>query len=608
MERVLTSSDTIAELQTLGSKIALKRASVPFVVPYNDGGSVSLGGYSFSVPQCHSAEEFTEEFNKNTIVKAKWNGSRWTVRPKKNIYGVSGSLINTYEDQYGNKRRLEFRDSKYWLVDEKSLNLSVDYFYWKAGQLIDTSQYKPITSVNAITKVQFENSVALSGTQLTFGKQNVSASDAQYISLDKKLSIGGDEQHEKISLDFGDYYVSEQGFPGRFILELQGLGEGFIMQSCVISIVKKHIDVPMFAFRIRAGQLLDLVNCTKTIEIPAKTQKLFIEQIANQISVWSDDGLTVVKILQGNVNVQSDCRLCLSAIAPIEFPTPKFQTIKALTNTKGSLCFGMKAADSTNSPVYTIFESNLFKIDVQTGILLVNGVSTGITISTLVTYVVSASFVDTEIEVSVLNLALNSVVQYASTAAEGTFVSQSSYSSNFASTAATGFELCGLIMVYDNSDEIEQNILHEIIQCWSGREQDLGEFDGTDFQHGNASWIADKLTIAGIVYTRIVPKLNSELRQLFGVKAEISDALEGVGYENRIAQTLVRAVGIGVRGFSGNVIFSGKTDHGKIECEPEWFSFIFPGHCVLIPSYIDAQNGVEKQFDSHESSYTILLK
>ena len=605
MERVLTSTNSIAEIKAFGSKIALKRASVPFIVPYNDGGSVSLGNYSFSVPQCHSAEEFTEEFNKNTIVKAKWNGNRWIVRPKKNIYGASGSLINTYEDQHGNQRRLEFRDSKYWLTDEKSLDLSADYFYWKAGQLIDNSDYKTITSVNAITKVQFENSVALSGTQLTFGKQNINASDAEYISLDQKLSIGGDEQHEKISLDFGDYYVSEQGFPGRFIMELQGLGEGFIMQSCVISIVKKHIDVPMFSFRIRAGQLLDLVNCTKTVEIPAKTQKLFIEQIANQISVWSDDGVAVVKILQGDVNVQSDCRLCLSAIAPVEFPTPKFQTIKALTNTKGSLCFGMKAA---NASVYTIFESNLFKIEVQANVLLVNGVSTGITIGSLVTYVVSASFIDTEIEVSVLNLAINSVVQYASTAAEGTFVSQSSYSSNFASTVAAGFELCGLIMVYDNSDEIEQNILHEIIQCWSGREQDLGEFDGTDFQNGNASWIADKLTVAGIEYTRIVPKLNSELSRLFGVEAEISDALEGVGYVNRIAQTLVRAVGIGVRGFSGNVIFSGKTDHGKIECEPEWFSFIFPGHCVLIPSYIDAQNGVEKQFDSHESSYTILLK
>ncbi len=605
MERVLNSTDSIAELQATGTKIALKRASVPYMVPYNNGGKVSLGEYSFSVPQCHSADEFAQEFNKNSIVKAQFNGTHWKVRPKKNIYGVSGSLINTYEDQHGNQRRLEFRDSKYWLVDEKSLDLSVDYFYWKAGQLIDTSEYKPITSVNAITKVRFENTVALSGTQLTFGGVNTSASDAQYISLDHKLSIGGEEQHETITLDTGDHYVSEQGFPGRFILKLHGLGEGFIMQSCVISVIKKHIDVPMFSFRIRAGQLIDLVNCTKNVEIPAKTQKLFIEQMSNQISVWSDDGVSLVKIIQGDVDVQSDCRLCLSALAPIEFPTPQYQTIKALANTKGSLCFGMKAA---NSNVYTIFESNLFKIVVQADILLVNGVSTGITISTLVTYVVSASFVDTQIEASVLNLALGSVAQYASTAAEGSFVSQSSYSSNFASTVATGFELCGLIMAYDNSDEIENNLLHEIIQCWSGREQDLGTFDGTDFQNGSASWVSDKLTVAGIVYTRIVPELNNELRQLFGVQSEVSGALEGVGYTNRIAQTLVRAVGIGVRGFSGNVIFSGKTDQGKIECEPEWFSFIFPGHCVLIPSYIDAQNGVEKQFDSHESSYTILLK
>ena len=258
MEHVLESADQFGEiLVSYGSKIALKRAVVPYKEDYNDAGTVSMSEYSFDVPRCHTLEEFQAEFNKNKLLKATFDENRWTVKPKKNIFGESGEIVNTYEDSDKNRRRIEFRDPNYFLLDEKNLKLSDDYFYWKAGELLDVNMYKPITSVNSISVVPFGNSMSLAGSSFYFGKINSGTSEMTDITPDKDLSILGDDaQDQKIYLEEGDFYVSEQKFPGRFIFELHGLGEGFIMQSCIVSVVRKHTDTPFCSFRIRAGQLI----------------------------------------------------------------------------------------------------------------------------------------------------------------------------------------------------------------------------------------------------------------------------------------------------------------------------------------------------------------
>ena len=540
-------------------------------------------------------------------MKAKWDGS-WTLKPVDNIYGISGSPVNTYENQWGVRKRIEQRGSNYFLVDVKTLDIKQDFCHWMPGEFFDTNHYKAITSQNALTVLPFGNSVAISGTGMEFGAVNWVAGNATDILPNKVLSsLESEEQHETLALRSGDFYVSEQTFPGRFVFDLHGQGEGFIMQSWVISVIHKHTDQPLFSFRVRAGQLIDLVHCTKTADLPTKTQKLYVDSTAGTIDVWADEKTTTTKVLQSNFALPADCRLCLQGLDETTFPIPQYRTLKTLTTTtKGTLCMAIKSATDAD---YLVFESNLFKLAVANNILVVNEVSTGLTLSHATRMVISCSFVDTEIEVSVLDIDNSLLQQYASSAAEPNFVVQSTYSANSRCPGDTGFQLSGLIMVYDNDDKLEKKLLQEIEQCWSGSEIDLGQYDNGSFTSG-ASLDNDVLSVVFQDYTRVVPKISRELQSIFRVDEEIFETTVSSrhGYTDRISSVLVRAVGLGVNGLAGNVIYSGVPVNGHIENTPNFFSFAHPGMLTVYSSFIDSQDGVEKLFTHGESSYTILLK
>ena len=215
MENIVSSDDNYAEMQIFhGQFLALARATVPKTHNYNDGGRVWLGDYLFELGRTYSVDEFEKEFNKNEIVKAKWDGS-WTLKPVDNIYGISGSPVNTYENQWGVRKRIEQRGSNYFLVDVKTLDIKQDFCHWMPGEFFDTNHYKAITSQNALTVLPFGNSVAISGTGMEFGAVNWVAGNATDILPNKVLSsLESEEQHETLALRSGDFYVTTVCFIG----------------------------------------------------------------------------------------------------------------------------------------------------------------------------------------------------------------------------------------------------------------------------------------------------------------------------------------------------------------------------------------------------------
>jgi len=608
MEHIISSDDQFAEMQVFhGQYLALSRATVPKTHSYNDGGRVRLGDYSFDVARTYSVEEFEKEFNKNSVVKASWNGS-WVVKPVDNIYGISGLPVNTYENAWGVRKRVELRGSNYFLLDVKTLDVKYDFCYWMPGEFFDTNHYKNLTSQTTLSRQPFGNSISIGGTGLEFSGVNWAAGSATDIVPNQVLSsLASEDQYETLILQRGDFYVSQQTFPGRFIFDLHGQGEGFIMQSWVMSVVRKHTDQLMFSFRVRAGQLIDLKHCTKTADLPTKTQKLYVQSTSGTIEVWADDNTALVKVLQGDFALPSDCRLCLQGMDQTSFPIPQYQTLTALaTTTRGTMCMAIKSATDAN---YMVFESNLFKLAIANNILVVNEVSTALTIAHGTRMVISCSFRDTKIEVSVLNIDSSSLQQYASTAAEASFVAQSGYTVNYKCPGDTGFELSGLIMVYENDDGLEKKLVQEIQQCWSGSEEDLGTYSNGSFTSG-ASLAGDVLDLVFRTFTRVVPKIDRELQNIFRLDEEIFQTTIATkhGYTNRISSVVVRATGLGVDGLAGNVIYTGVPVDGHIENVPRYFSFDSPGMLTVFSSFVDAQDGHEKTFVNGESSYTILLK
>lgn len=591
-----------------GGKVALKRAVVPFECqPYSNYGEVKLGDYLFSMPETHTREEFETEFNKNEILHAFWDNSRWTVQPKKNIYGASGEVVNVYSNSV--EKRIELRGSDYYLVENRNFDISEDNIHFFPGELNDSAFYKKITSVNAISVGTIGNQICLEGSAFTFSKQNYGAKQKSDVSLDFiRSNVNSSQQDSQIFLDRGDIYVTNEKFPGVFTIDLQGLGEGFLMDSCEISVVKNHADCNFFSFRLRAGECIDLKHCSQTLPLDSRAKSIFLEVVNNKVEVWQNVEGVLAKILQGNLSVPNDCSMCFTGTDKLEFAVPQYQEVKNFTSDLGSLCVALETPVAND---YTILQTNLIKLSVSGGQLQCNEVQTNLSIQQGTPYVVSASFVGLEIQVSVLDLNTSVLTQYESTSDEGAFVSQSTYTTDFTAMSVAG-KIGKWILVYGNSDILEKQILQEVLSVhWQGSQVNLGGFVDGVFTNGS-TLTGDLLTHNAVEYTRVCPKIDYELQQIFRLPEEIYTKLQSTkkGYEERIERTVVRLHGIGVSGLDQqSLIYSGKTNNGHIDVfDPEYFSFFHFGRATLFSAWIDAQDGSEKQFTKSRASYTICVK
>ncbi len=601
-----------------GSAMALRRANIG-VHPeaYNHGGTITYGTDEFELEPCSNLEAFQEAFNKNKYLRAHWDGHRWTVKPKQEIFGSSDMVQNVYTraDGSGIAKKIEKRGSDYYLLDHVDLDLIEDYFHFDAGKLQDERDYKTISSANAITVSTIDQTHALSGSQFVFSKSNWGAGKPQSLEMDlARSTVSRKNQADRIYLEKGDVYITKPNFPGRFTIEMHGDSEGLIMQSPRFSIFRgDKLSSPYFSFRIRAGGLIDLKHCTVDVAFPTTTQRIFFEKNANKMEVWADTGLTKVRVLQGTLDIPTDARLGFVALDDQSLDA-SYQSTTQFSNTqKGSICLAIRTPTDMN---YTIFESNLFKLSVANYVLVVNGVSTALSLAASADYSISASFDGTEIEASALNLGTAGLTQYASSSAEGTFVSQSSYANDF-TALSTGGRLGTLVMVYDNSDLIEQKLLQQILaDHWGQRVENLGTYSSITnaFSNGTASLADQKLTHSATIYDRICPDIDEELRAIFRLPENDIFAEEKStknGYVDRISGYNIRCTGVSLNGIDqSSLLYSGHSTSSLVDCaELDYCPFFHLGRCIVHASWIDAQDGSEREFSEIQpSSYTISIK
>ncbi len=594
-----------------GYKLALKRAGVPTHEAYNDAGTVTLGDYEFTVPETHSLQEFATEFNKNEILQCSYDGQRWTVQPKEHMYGQLDFPENTFISAHGVKRRVEVRGSDYYIVDVIDLSFDEDYIHFEPAELWDVNQYKKYTAVNALDIDLIGAQLARKSTAITMSNGAWATGKFQDVSMSVEKSIlESTVQDAVIRMAPGDKYVTSQKFPGRFMFDLHGEAEGFLMNSPNISIVGAHNTV-FGSFRLRAGELISLKHFTKIQQIDSRANHFFVELHSNKIQIWEDVDGTLNKILQGDVNVPANSQLMLTAVDTIEIAPPKYQTLKELTADSASVCLAVETA-ATNT--FNILQTNVIKLDNTSGFLQVNGVTTTVPLASGTSYVLSASFVGTRVEASALHISTGALSQYASSSDEATFVSQSSYSANFTAISVEG-KLGELILVYGNSDAIEKQILaHVLAKYWPSRETNLGTYthETGDFSTGAAYNNTTGVLTYGEAYARLVPTIDFELQDIFRTDGEIYAKTEGKskGYEQRVERNNIRCIGVGCSGMDGEgLIYSGKASNGHIEVSnPEYFAFDHTGRAVVYSSFIDAQNGDEREHTTGQTSYTISVK
>ncbi len=112
MEAKTSSTKNFSELTIrTGSQIALRSAVIPeYITPYSDGGTVTLGDSVFTLPETHNRAEFETEFNKNPYLRCSWDGNRWTVKPKKEIFGELTVPTNVFE----NADKVQKKNTGHW--------------------------------------------------------------------------------------------------------------------------------------------------------------------------------------------------------------------------------------------------------------------------------------------------------------------------------------------------------------------------------------------------------------------------------------------------------------------------------------------------------------
>ncbi len=611
MEAKTSSTKNFSELTIrTGSQIALRSAVIPeYITPYSDGGTVTLGDSVFTLPETHNRAEFETEFNKNPYLRCSWDGNRWTVKPKKEIFGELTVPTNVFENADKVQKKIQAIGVNHWLVENRGLVIDEKYFRSNAGILHDTTGYKLVSGDTGV--VSLGNGLGVEGI-LSFTNAINFAGDEQNITADsQKSNIGASAIDNQIFLEGGDAFVSTQTFDGVFYIGLHGDSEGLLMNSPTISIVKNHADQPFASFRMRAGECIELKNMTLVTALDSKANRLLVKTQSNKVQLWQDVEGVESKVLQGDIDLPSECSMCLTAIDKTTMVAPTFRKIETYTSDTGSLCVALK---TPNQSTCTLLQTNVVTLKMNAGFLEVNSVVTSVPMAVETEYVISASVYSQQVEASALDLGSSVLSQYASTSAEGTYVSQASNTGNFISMSSLPGVLGMCILVYANSDTIEKQILQEVLSIYHGGSSvSLGTYADGDFSLTDSTYDEKTgvLTHSSVEYTRIVPTLSPELRNIFRLPSEIPSEMtsDKKGYVYREYKNRIHCVGIDVSGLDKkSLIWEGK-QHGNVEvANPVYLDFGHKGGCVLHTTYIDAQNYAERNYGKEYCSYTISIK
>ena len=592
METLVHSFNDKAVISVLSDKIAFKSAKLPkHVVSYCSETTISLGQEVFTVKEAATKEELVQNVNASGIISCVDDGE-WNVGPLTSGFTQPGSVTGVFESADGVRKIVEEASGTYTMRDRAIRQLTDPHIEFAPGATKAKDSFHNISG--NVTKSAIGESIGVSGSNLEIEGGKLAAAPTA-ISPDPLQSqrVG---TSAAIKLVKGDRYVSQQSLQdGRFIIPLHGENEGVIVNSqCVFQVVRNGKLDPLFAFRLRVS-LKDIQHASLISQIPLECSELSLEFVNSKAQLYGvTDGVKAL-LLQGDVALPADCRLCVKALSEVDIPVLQHQALSNTTADAASLCFALTTPNATN---YEILLSNTAEIRLINGVLVCNGVTTGLSLAANTSFVISHGYVSStqKIDVSVLNLATNQLQQYQSVGAESNFAATNAHASDPRLLSGGGV-LGHFICVYANDDSIEKRILAEVLSShWSGRNVTLGTLASGTFSNGG-TFADDVLTHGSIQYTRICPQVGSELQHIFGVDAELPETVVGRNkpVDARILFYRVRIIGVGLKGSDEkSLLFAGVPVDSELAAEsPAFFRVGTPGLARVLLSYVDACTGTE---------------
>jgi len=586
---------TTSQPITLHGKIALRDIAVPeHHVPYSSETKVTLGQQTATIPETHSKEEFIAEVNKTKIISCVDTG-RWEVAPLQSGYGDSGEPTGVFESADGVRKVVELSGT--YTMRDRGVLLTEPRIHFKAGQVEATNEYHNYSG--AVTKTTLGNSIAISGPVGLEGIQL--AGEKEPVRADSTRS---QRVHfaDSVDLRAGDRYVTEQSLQaGRFVIPLQSQNEGLIVNSlCKFQIIRHDQTTPLFGFRTRVT-LKNVEHATLSNQLPLECEELSIEMVDSKARlIAKTDGVRQI-LLQGDVNLPADCRLCIHALADCTVPELYWQPM-ANPLADATICMAIRTPVSAS---HDVLLSSTAQMKVVSNQLVCNGVATGITLAGSSEYILLYGYVSSTklIDVYALNMGLNTVQSYVSPSTEAAFTETYAQPTPQLNATAIG----EFLWMFSNSDTLEKQALALIgASHYAARLVDLGTLTDGVFSNGG-TFASDQITHNGIVYSRIAPAIGMELQTIFGTRSEVIAPIIGNNkpVDERAQTYRVRIVGASLQGSDGeSLLFSGTVRNKCLEAQSPHYCGVHskrPSRVLL--SYVDAYSHVEIPIFEHTTGH-----
>ena len=576
--------DTSGEIRIHTPFVGFKSCNLPVQkVPYSTGGTIKLGTSLYRVPTCTNKEDFVDAVNKSGIIAIHEQHNKWSVRPTRGGFAKPDSVVGVYESPHGIRKDLSLEAGQYSLTDRDTQEIPEPVMEFLPGQL-ETNLYHRISGAHS--NLTFGSSVSTVGEDMRILGGGM-AFQAKPIKPDALVSTV-----ESLGMNAGDIFVSQGSIQaGRFVIPLHGNNEGLVVNSqCHFSVARSDKPgVPLFGFRIRVG-IKDTIHATVVNTLPLDCQEISVQLVQNRVQLVGKTDNTLSVLLQGTIDIPADCRLVVSAIAPIEIESILHQPIVALPEEQATVGIAFMSPASNS---FSILRSNTTQIVVTSNQLICNSVPTAIQIEEQKKYVVVYSYTASTkiISVSALDIDTNELQLYNSSGAENAFSSTNSLNTEplvmFEGGALGHFIWCGTA-----SAAVERRVLARVLSShWAGSPQQLGTLSGNTFS-GGATFQNNAITHQGITYTRICPQINPELQHILGVPDEIHSKLIGNKhtFDARILCYNVYLRGVDLQGSNkGALLFSGVSDTSQLSNEdPELFEVHSQGVGNLVLTFVDA--------------------
>lgn len=587
--------------------ITFIRGRVPVVEqPYSDKNTQAIlmnDGSYFAMKESRWKIDFMDQFNTNEKVIASLDeDDHWNIRLYGDVYGESMEIpTGVYTNKVNgttiriNKDGNNFR--AYDFIDYNKLLSGTPGFFLPPADLKEHSQKWTITGSSGFTTLG-SHAGNVTTTSLLLGPNSQVAYPLEFATLDTNQSFFAASQPKDKTLVYinrGDQMVFDSDFNKEFVFTLHGRNDGLILNSPIFQILKENErEHELAEFRLRAGAVYEPKRFVVNNAIPTGARQLIFSRSSSQkIEVHVDDGTL---ICTSACIVDTTTRFGMLGVVNQTIEIPKHRTVVAAGGEVNAIIvLAFQTADINQ----ILYWSDLFKIELTSGDIFVNGIDSTLTTTT------GPHLLLVSIEGGVLTV-LHSGIN-----SEGAVQAVSAYTGETDPTiglpshrqAFVSGGTLGAVVEFRNSSSSLASKAWAVVSSLHttplNRSFDMGTYTNGTFSSG-FTYDEDSglLTTGSDTWDRQRFELSEELRNIFGLSSRVvfGQTIGRKAYDRRVHSIVIRELACG-RSAIGDKLEEIPVENRddvvaihkkKLECRSKIATFQI--HMV------DAQNGEERPF------------